>query len=341
MSDTPPPSSIALIATGGTIASVAADDGAPVAALSAADLLAGVTLPAGIRVEPVHEAARVNSWNVRPALMWQLAATVDKLLAAPGVGGIVVAHGTDTIEETAFVLDLAVGGDKPVVLTAAMRAADDLSPDGPRNMRQACVAAASPELRGLGTVVCLDDELHAARWVRKTHSHRTYALRSPGHPPVGAFTPTGRLKVTVPALARSQVTWPVDPAANPVPVVSAYTGMETDALIAIAERTGARGLVIEGFGLGNVPSSTVAAICRLRREGIVVAVATRVIGGGTFPVYGGEGGGAELAREGVLAAGELSAAKARLLLMACLSGADANVAAGRFRQAIDVLCGGK
>lgn len=342
VSEDPSSSRIALITTGGTIASVAAaDDGAPVATLSAADLLARVTLPAGIRVEPVHEAARANSWDVPPALMWQLAATVDALLAEPDVTGIVVTHGTDTIEETAFVLDLTVGSDKPVILTAAMRAADELSPDGPRNLRQACTAAASPSTRGLGTVVCLDDEFHAARWVRKTHSHRTHALQSPGHLPVGVFTPTGQLMVTVPALARSRVTWPVDPAANPVPVVSAYTGIETDTLIAVAERTGARGLVVDGFGLGNVPSAAVAAIRSLQHEGIVVVVATRVVGGGAFPVYGGEGGGAQLARDGVLGAGELSAAKARLLLMACLSGADANLTGRRFRDAIDLLGNGK
>jgi L-asparaginase len=341
VSDDLPASRIALIATGGTIASMAAGDGSLVAVLSAADLLARAAPPESIRVEPVHELVRVNSWDVQPSLMWRLAAQVEALLAEPDIAGVVVTHGTDTIEETAFVLELGVGSDKPVVLTAALRSADELSADGPRNLRQACMAAASRSARGLGVVVCLDGELHTARWVRKVHSYQVHALQSPGHGPVGAFTPSGELRVSVSALPRSVVEWPVDPAANPVPVVSAYTGFEPDTLMAVAERTGARGLVIDGFGLGNVPGPAVAAIRGLRREGVVVAVATRVVGGGAFPVYGGEGGGAQLVREGVLSAGELSAAKARLLLMACLSGADASLAGRRFTDAVDVLGGAK
>jgi L-asparaginase len=156
---------------------------------------------------------------------------------------------------------------------------------------------------------------------------------------VGTFTPSGELRVSVSALPRSLVDWPVDPAANPVPVVTTYTGFEPDILMAVTERTGARGLVIDGFGLGNVPGPAVEAIRELRSGGVVVAVATRVPGGGTFAVYGGEGGGAQLVREEELSAGGLSAAKARLLLMACLSGADASLADRRFRDAVDVLGG--
>lgn len=331
------PRRVALVTTGGTIASVAPEGRRdPVAALSAPELLAGVGDLEGIVVEPVVELARSNSWDVDPALMWGVAGRVRDLVALPEVSGVVVTHGTDTVEETAFVTDLSVGTDKPVVFAVAMRAADELSADGPRNLRAALRAAAASGT-SLGATVCLGDELHAARWVRKVHSRSMQALASPGHAPVAQAGPDGVWYASSTRLPRWPVSWPVDVRSDDVPLVAAYTGLRPDLLDAVVHCTQARGLVLEGFGLGNLPGAAVDAVERLVAQGVVVVVATRTLEGGVWPVYGGRGGGADLRRAGVVAAGELSAAKARLLLLACLSGVDAPTARARFEQAVVVL----
>lgn len=333
-------SRVAVVSTGGTIASIHSSDteGAKVS-LPISELLGNLGDIAAVEIGPVVDLASVNSWNVDPNLMWRVAACVSRLAAKVDVDGVVVTHGTDTIEETAFLVDVVTCTDKPVVFTAAMRTADALSPDGPHNLTAALRAAGSPALRGLGAVVCLDNELHAARWVRKWHTHRTGAITgAPG--PVATVDPDGGVRRTFGLLAR----WtapsvdevePVKPDA--VPVLQAYTGMSAAALQAVVDATTPRGIVIDGFGLGHVPAPLVDPIRDLLASDVVVVVSTRVPVGGTWPVYGGRGGGTDLATMGVLSAGGLTAAKARLLLLACLAGQDAATAAHTFREAVAVL----
>lgn len=330
---------VALLATGGTIASAATPDGAGRrAALSPAELLDAIGPLGGVSVEPVVELARVNSWDVGPQLMWSIASRVRELAARDDVDGVVVTHGTDTIEETAFVADIATSTDTPVVFVAAMRASDEPSPDGPRNLRTALLAASGTAVAGQGVTVCLDDELHAARWVRKVHSHRLHALASPGGTPLATATPGDRLvRSPVRDLRRWSVSWPTHEVTAEVPLLTAYAGLSPHLVRTVLERTGARGLVLEGVGLGHVPAAVGGVLADAVEQGVVVVVATRVLSGGTWPVYGGAGGGVELSRSGTCDAGSLSAGKARLLLMACLAGADADAARTRFRVAVDVL----
>lgn len=332
--------SVAVISTGGTIASMRAGDTDGVTAvLPLAELLRRAGDSASFQVGAVVDLARVNSWNVDPPLMWDVAVAVERLAAQDDVVGIVVTHGTDTLEETAFLVDVLVDTDKPVVFTAAMRAADETSPDGPNNLRSALTAAANPGLNGLGALVCLDGRLQAARWVRKWHTHSTAAF-SLGNSPIATLDPDGVVRRTYGDLTRWKVpggTTGKKLRSDDVPVLQAYSGMSARAAHGLVEATSPRGLVVEGFGLGHVPCSLGDELGRLVAAGVVVVVSTRVPTGGTREVYGGPGGGTDLAHLGVVGAGGLSTGKARLLLLACLANHDQTAARELFQDGVSVL----
>jgi L-asparaginase len=314
------PVTVRLIATGGTIASLAdPETGAVRPAVSAEDLVA--TVP-GLGPVEVEEVAHVNGWNVTPATMLEVARR------ASAGGPVVVTHGTDTIEETAFLCDLAVEHD--VVFAGAMRNGSEISADGPRNLL--CASQVAAQARGLGTVLVLNDEIHAARWARKQDSSRTHALTSPGHGPVGIVVP-GSVRITMPPPRRYLV--PLPDALPPVPVVQTYTGIEEHLIESVLVATGAAGLVLEGTGVGNVPGSAQRGIAAAIGRGLPVVNATRVPTGGTHAVYGGPGGAVTLRELGVIGAGGLSAAKARLLLMLLL----ADGREDSFEEAVEVLGG--
>jgi L-asparaginase len=307
-----------LIATGGTIGSLRDPVSGSVRPAVAADELVrgtpGLEEFGPIRVE---ELDRVNGWNVTPETMLAVASSAQAALADPLVDGVVVTHGTDTVEETAFFCDVAVDSDKPVVFAAAMRSGDEVGADGPRNLVCAAKTAADPGVRGVGTVLVLNDEVHAARWARKQDSFRPNAFRSPGHAPIGFVTPaTIRLAGPVPQRVHVGLPSAFDHA---VPIIQTYTGLEHRLIDAVLDATGASGLVLEGTGLGNVPGTAEPGIRVARERGLPVVIATRVPTGATGAVYGGPGGGVTLRELGVIQAGSLSAAKARLLLMLLLS----------------------
>jgi L-asparaginase len=319
---------VALVATGGTIASLRDPaTGAVRPAVSPEELARGLD---DVRVEDV---ARVNGWNVTPATMLEVSRRVAAALSEEDVEGAVVTHGTDTVEETAFLCDITVASDKPVAFAAAMRSGSEIGADGPRNLACAVDVARAPAARGLGAVLVLGDEIHSARWARKVDSFRTSAFGSPGHGPVGTVTP-GSLDIFVSSPRRFLVDRPhaLD---RPVPVVQAYTGIEEGLIEAVLDVSGASGLVIEGTGLGNVPGSAERGISAAISRGLPVVIATRVPAGGTGTVYGGPGGGVTLRELGVIEAGGVSAAKARLLLMTLLAeGADVRA---RFEEAVETM----
>jgi L-asparaginase len=314
---------VRVVATGGTIASLAdPETGAVRPAVSAADLVASVP---GLGPVEVEEVAHVNGWNVTPETMLEVARRASG-------GGVVVTHGTDTVEETAFFCDVTVASE--VVFAAAMRSGGEIAADGPRNLLCATEVASSDAVRGMGAMLVLNDEIHAARWVRKQDSSRVSAMVSPGHGPIGTVVP-GSVRVAMRPPRRFLV--PLPEALPPVPIVQTYTGIDEGLIETVLDVTGAAGLVLEGTGLGNVPGSAERGVAAALGRGLPVVVATRVPTGGTGAVYGGPGGGVTLREAGVLAAGLLPAAKARLLLMLLLTeGGDVR---GRFEEAVEVLGG--
>ena len=323
---------VRILTTGGTIASLPhPETGAKHPAVSGEELVASVPGLTDVTDIDVEEVAAHSSWNLTPEDMLEIARRAGASLAEPGIDGVVVTHGTDTLEETAFLIDLTLRADGPVVVVGAMRSPDEHSADGPRNLINAVRVASAPEARGVGAVVAMNDEIHAARWARKLDTGLVSAFGSPRHAPLGRVEPDEMELAFVPP--RGFTIDPPGELSHAVPLVSTYPGLDGAVIEAVLDSTGAAGLVVEGSGSGNVPGTAVDGIRAALERGLPVVLATRVLGGATRSGYGSPGGGAALRQLGAVGAGPLSAGKARLLLMVLLSSGLAGEAAAREFQA--------
>lgn len=296
--------------------------GAAVPALTAREILAEAPGLKTVCPVEVDDFSRIPGPHVTPEHMWRLARRVAAWLERPDVDGVVITHGTDTMEETAYLLDLVLLSPKPVVLVGAMRTISDSGWDGPANLVAAARVASSPLAHGYGVLVVMDEHIWPARDVRKIHTESTGSFAAPEFGPVGVVD-AGQVEFR--RTVRPRSLW-VDPAAEAglrvtrleprVELIQAYTGM-TDRLVRAAA-DGARGLAIVAFGRGNVPPPIVAAIEAAARGGTIVTISSRSIAGRVKPRYGYEGGGLRLQQAGAILAGDLSGASARLLQMTVL-----------------------
>lgn len=301
---------IVIVTTGGTIAMRLDPELGVVPAVNGAELVAAVPGLGEYKIEVV-EFSNIPSPHMTPGLMFQLSQLADAWLAREGVAGVVVTHGTDTLEETAYFLDMCVQSNKPVVVTGAMRSGGDLSADGPSNLLCAVQVAACPESVGRGTLVVLNEEIHAARDVRKSHAGRLHTFVSPVWGALGEVDEDGLVyRRSVPART---VLSPGVPEYN-VHLVACAAGsspLVMDLLLA----HGVRGLVLEGFGRGNVPAELVPSVQAAVAAGVPVVLTSRVFSGRVLPTYGYPGGARTLYEAGVISGGELPGHKARLRLM--------------------------
>src|SRR5215470_549315 len=307
---------VVLLATGGTIASRYDPAlGRTVASQRAEDLLEALPQIAGVMDIEVENFATIPSFDMSMQFAFSLARRVGEILARSDVAGVVVTHGTDTMEETSYLTDLLVESDKPSVFTGAQRAQDDPQSDGPFNLRNALRVAASPLACGLGTVVCFNGTIHAARDVTKVHASAVETFQSYER---GALGDVDGDKVVIhrkPTLHRS---FDVERLEERVELFRLSLGADLRGLEATIER-GPAGLVIEAFGRGNGPTRLSALVRLAVQRNIVVLVTSRCPAGRVEPLYGGGGGGRDLADAGALFAGDLKGPKARLLLMVLLS----------------------
>ena len=324
------PDMIGILFTGGTISMrVDPATGAAVPALGSREILEQVPGLAGISAIESEDVSRLPGPHVTPAHMWQLAQRAAAWLERPDVDGLVITHGTDTLEETAYLLDLVLTSDKPVALVGAMRTMSDASWDGPANLLAAARVAASPASRGRGTMVVMNDQVLAAAEATKMHTEAAGSFTAPEFGPVG-IVDSGRVVYRRERPVRPA--WMADDAEpglritgldTRVDVIQAATGMD-DTFIRASLARGARGLVIVAFGRGNVPPAIMPAIRDAVASGVLVAVVSRCPTGRVSARYGYEGGGLDLRRAGAVLAGDLSGAKARLALMTVLGCACAN-----------------
>ena len=311
-----------IITTGGTIASrVDPLTGGAVPAVDAAELVA---LTPSLRDHAdevrVTDFGMLQSWNIGPDVMLRIAGVARDALRDDAVAGVVVTHGTDTMEETAFALDLLIDSVKPVVVTGAMRNASNPGFDGPRNLSAAVRVAMDADARERGALVVMNDEIHAARFVTKTHTTAFGTFASPETGAVGLIDDRG-----------VWFRWRPDPSPRLSParadtnvhLVKMAAGADGLLLRALLEaRVG--GVVIEASGAGNVSDVWHEPIAALIASSIPVVLVSRCLTGRIVPVYGGPGGGRTLSTLGVIDGGWLSGPKARVALSLALgSGMDA------------------
>ena len=275
-----------VIGTGGTIAGTALRPQDQVdykaGVLSAAELVAGVPGLAGQDLQ-VESLAQMDSCDMDHATWWRLAHALRAHLGRPEVAGVVVTHGTDTLEETACFLHHTVRADKPVVLTAAMRPATAPSPDGPQNLLDAVVVARYAGARGVLAV--MGGAVHAGTDLRKVHGYRLDAFSSGDAGPL-ALVQDGQLRcfrdwpASTPAhaaaLAVDAAQWPV------VEIVTSHAGARSETIDALVA-AGARGLVLAGTGNGSVHAALLLAARRAVGQGVVVRRASRCVLGGVVP----------------------------------------------------------
>lgn len=321
---------VVVVSTGGTIA-MRHDrrKKGDVPAVSGAELVAAVPALNDLCELEVVEFANIPSFHMTPEIMWRLAREVEAVRSRPEIGGVVVTHGTDTLEETAFFLDLYLPPGKPVCITGAMHTSGHTAPDGPYNLLCAVRTALSRDLGGYGVLVVLNGEIHAARHVTKMHRSSVATFFSPYWGPVGHVD--DEVVLARPPLMREA---PIRPERLPecVPILKIYTGMDNALLDAVA---GMRpdGLVLEGYGRGNVPSTIIGPLKGILDKGIPAVVTSRVPVGRIKAVYAADGGGAHLRRLGVLPGGSLNSQKARIKLLLALGVTrDARTLAGYFKE---------
>lgn len=306
-----------VIATGGTIAyKWDPSQGGAVPALSGQQLIQAVPQLGEIAQVKVHQFSNVASPMLGPEDFLRLSRECHRALSNEGADGIVITMGTATLAECAYMLDLLLQEEGPVIVTGAMRTHSHPSPDGPGNLLDSGITAASQEARGWGVLVCMNGELHDPRDVSKTHSVDLATFRSWEYGPVGAVR-NDRVVMYRRPLIKEHI--PVQALNARVEIVMAVEGDDGRLLDAAAEF--ADGIVVMGFAPGGVPPGMVPAIQRALDRGRVLVLVTRSYGGplGMGVYVTSEGGVDRLVERGVLPGGSLRAPKARIKLMLALS----------------------
>ncbi len=300
---------------GGTIAGAPDELGRNAPARSAGELLASVPEADDLADIRVADVGQKPSRAISPTDMHALAREIGRGLQ-DGCDGVVVTHGTDTMEETAYALALMLEPRVPVALTGAMRPGHEVGSDGPANLLAALRVAATPEAAALGPVVVMHDEIHAARWVTKAHTSRVAAFDSPGFGPIGTVV-EGRVLLHVDSV-RPEFLGVPDELTRRVELVWVSAGADgtlVDAAAAIDD-----GLVVAGTGGGHVPPAMAGSLQKAVEGGLPVVLASRCAGGPILEeTYGGVGSESHLRSIGLVPAGTLAPLKARLRLMVALA----------------------
>ena len=272
---------VVIVATGGTIAGSAESTtaaGYKSGAVAVDVLIAAVPQMKSFADVSGVQVASIGSQDMNDEVWLKLAAEVNRLAAQPDVDGIAITHGTDTMEETAYFLNLVVKSDKPVVLTGSMRPSTSLSADGPLNIYNAVGVASDPRARGRGVLVVANDDIHGARAITKRHTTDVQTFVSPEAGLIGVCLFDSRDFVRMPARAHTTAT-PFKVAAGQalprVDIIYAHAGMSPD-LIDAAVANGAKGIVIAGVGDGNMTTPSLEAVSRAIAKGVVVVRSTRV-----------------------------------------------------------------
>ena len=307
---------VLFIATGGTIAmKIDPIKNAPVPAISGDDLLATVPDIGNYARIEVNNLSNVPSDYMDPPRWIELTATVQAALDKPEIAGVIVSHGTDTLEETAFWLDLTVNSSKPVVLIGAQRNASSSDFDGPRNLLNAARIAVDSKSVGKGVMLAMNNQINSARYVTKTHTANVETFNSGQFGIMGEAYPDRIMYAYTPV--RRQYIPIVASVMPPVDIIPMYGGADGAALRSAVDR-GAKGIVVQALGMGNMNESMFEGVKYALSKRVPVVIATRVHNGRVLPNYGFVGGGKTTFEAGAVMADDLSPAKARIMLMLML-----------------------
>lgn len=305
---------ILLITTGGTISMrVDPERGGAVPTLSGDEIVRMVPGIDRVARLEVREFGRLPGPHMTIERMWELRAEVLRAVQE-GFEAVVVTHGTDTIEETAYLLDRSLPAVVPVVLTGAMRNSSELSWDGPVNLMSAVQVASSPESRGRGTMVAMDERMVQGAEVVKTHTEEFGTFQSPNWGPLGIVD---KGHVLYYRESRRKPMLAPDAPVVPVDLVKIVAGADAR-LIEASLESGARGIVLEALGRGNVPPEVVPGVRRWMEAGRPLVVTSRSLRGRVLDTYAYMGGGHVLREMGAIFADHLTGQQARIELMLAL-----------------------
>ena len=305
------PKKILVLHTGGTISMQADDSGAVVT--SQENPMNHVSNPLeGVEVHAL-DFFNLPSPHIKPKHMLALYQKIKE--ESDHYDGFVITHGTDTLEETAYFLDTMEVPHKPIVLTGAMRSSNELGSDGVYNYLSALRVASDDKAADKGVLVVMNDEIHAAKYVTKTHTTNVSTFQTPTHGPLGLIM---KHEILYFKTAEPRVRFDLDKIQGLVPIIPVYAGM-TEELLDLLPVDQLDGLIIQAFGAGNVPKETSQKLNSLIQAGLPIALVSRCFNGIAEPVYAYEGGGVCLQNAGIFFVKELNAQKARLKLLIAIN----------------------
>lgn len=307
---------VAVVFNGGTI-TMKIDERlqAAVPSLSSDEIMSKVTGIEGFAEVETYTFSNMPSPHMTPDKMLELSKYIKKLVDRDDIAGVVVTHGTDTLEETAYFLDLTLNTEKPVVVTGAMRNGSELGYDGPANLSASICTVISDESRNRGVLVCMNGELNSAAEVTKANSMALNAFRTPNFGPIGMVDDN---KVLFYRESIDKQFLDIDKVDSKVTLIKCTAGMDSTLIDYCIDRK-VDGIVIEAFGRGNIPPYMVDSVKRAIDSNIAVVVVSRCFEGRVCDSYGYHGGGKELRDLGAIFGDTLPGQKARIKLMVALS----------------------
>lgn len=262
----------------------------------------------------IYEFGNYPGPHITPELMLGLSEQIKKIVSEEDIDGIVVTHGTDTLEETAYFLDLTVKTVKPIVVIGAMKTSSEPDWDGPKNLTDAIHIINNPNSKGMGVLVCLNGEINAASEVTKTHTEDIETFHSLDF---GALGFVDRDRIIFNRQPRKLEVFETEKIISNVDLIKVYAGMN-DKFFKFSANSGINGLVVEAMGVGNVPPLVFEGIKYVLKKNIPVVLVSRCPAGETLDIYGYPGAGKWLKQEGVIFSDFLNGQKARVKLMICL-----------------------
>ncbi|WP_462412055.1 asparaginase [Neobacillus sp. Marseille-QA0830] len=313
---------VVLLTTGGTIASKPNEESGKLSsgALTGEELTAMCHLPKDIEVivESVFQKA---SMHITFDDLLILKDKISEYFQDPSISGVVVTHGTDTMEETAYFLDLTIDDFRPVVVTGSQRSPDDLGSDVYINLRHAIYSACSPDLRGAGTVVVFNERIFAARYVKKEHASNIQGFNAFGFGYLGIID-NDEVQVFQKPIKREHYQ-PVSPIPQ-VDIIKCYIGADGK-FIKAARESGVNGIVLEGVGRGQVSPSMMEEIDKAIKQGIKIVVTTSAEEGAVYTTYDYKGSAYDLYKKGVILGSDYDSKKARIKLAVALASSNNNI----------------